>query len=792
MIKRAIFLIILIQPFLLTAQEKITISGFVTDAATGEPLINATIINQQKHTGVLANVYGYYSIKSDCINDLFIECRFVGYASQTVNVKTMMDTVINFRLEKGLQIDEITVTTGYRVGYLDRAETGILQMDPSMVSKLPSLMGENDLARAIQLMPGVQSGKEGTGGLIVRGGSNDQNLILLDGMTIYNANHIGGFISIFNPVSINYIKLHKGGFPAKFGGRLSSILDVRMKNGNMQNFEGDISIGTLTSKLSYEGPLKKDKSSFIFAARRTVFDLLVSAYNYLNTDRESDGGFNLWDLNAKYNLKINDQTRLYFSFYKGEDQLFRSSRSDGASDGATYISKSNYSNSWGNTMASFRLNHVFSGKVFSNFTLGVTNYKYKIDNKISVDEKGGNNESQRSIRLTSLTDILFIADFEYFVSREHSFCFGLNAPVHQFEPSNNSTLWEENGVELKDSVWGANNATVPEIALYFSDNYRVSKKLMIDIGLRATSYLIPGKPKLFLEPRLSGNYKLSLASSLKFSYTRMTQFVHLISTSDQAMPNDYWLPSTLNIPPETSGQITLGYFHNFRDKNNYEFSVDLFYKNFENMVELKSGTSFIGGASDWADKVETGGQGLAYGAEFLFEKKTGKTTGWVSYTLSKNSRRFDGINDGNWFPFRYDRRHELSIVVNHKFNDRINLSANWIFMSGEACTLPQYKYLVNTQQFSSEDNVFGTYGEVYYYGERNSFRMPAYHRLDFSFNFVKNLDKGVRTWSVGLYNAYNQYNPYYLYVAKNSTGEPKLFSFTYFPIMPSVSYSYKF
>jgi hypothetical protein len=787
-----IFIVLSFIQINLLAQFKVSLSGFVTDIETGEVLINATIVDHQNRGGVVANNYGFFTIKVDANETVKVECSFVGYQPMIKDIRISRDTIINFKLKKGIEIEEIVINNGLNYLHKTQHSTGVIKMDATLAGKLPTLLGEADLARMLQLMPGVQSGKEGSGGLYVRGGTNDQNLVLLDGMPVYNANHIGGFVSIFNPSSVSHLKLYKGGFPAKYGGRLSSILEVRMKNGNMQKKEGSISIGTLTSSFSYEFPLKKDTSSLIIAGRRTVFDLFVSAYNYLDAKDDSDGGYNLWDINVKYNKKLNDRTRIYFSFYNGRDKIFRSGKEEYTIEETVYNDKRRYENSWGNTTTSFRLNKVYSTKIFANFTLGISNFNYKIEANSKVKKLKELVSSNQTSFVSAITDYLLSSDYEHQINKNHALQYGLQGTIHQFSPSENEMKRIGNATISNDSIWGADNVIIPELALYVSDVYTINKKMSVDIGLRNVTYFIKDKTINRTEPRIVGNYELSKNISIKTSFSEMSQFTHLISTSDQALPSDFWLPSTEAILPEHSSQFSLGAFMSFSKKHEYEMSVDAYYKTMGNLVEIKGGTSFIRSGENWEDQILANGRGKVWGAEFLFEKKTGKTTGWIAYTLSKNMRKFKGINNNEWFPFRYDRRHELSIVVCHEINDHVNFSANWVFMSGEAATLPQFKYLIETQQFDNEDDSYGTYGEVYSYNGRNSFRTPSYHRLDFSFNFVKELNYGTRTWSLGLYNAYNQNNPYYLFIGKNKTGETKLYSFSFFPIMPSVSYSYKF
>ncbi len=770
--------------------QKRSISGYISDDHTGEALINATIINVKTNQGVLSNNYGFFSITTTSSDSLILNCSYVGYQPYRVGIKAQGDTIIFAKLKKGVTIEEVVVSSNYGSNYLSIPVTGIVEMEAALVEKLPTLLGEADLARMLQLMPGIQSGKEGTGGLYVRGGTNDQNLILLDGMPIYNANHIGGFISIFNPSSINYLKMYKAGFPARYGGRLSSILEVRMKDGNMNEMKRGYSIGTISGNFYFEGPIKKDTSSFIIAGRRTLFDLFTSAFNYLDTNGESNGGYSLWDLNAKYNKKLNGTSRVFLSYYSGRDKFFGSSNDTGTMDGETFKSSFSHRNSWGNTMASLRLNKLYSSKTFANYTVGFTNYLNKTvtKNKIKSDKNfSGEGYTKNQ---SAITTLVLSADIESVANNFHSFNMGVQSNLNIFSPSSNKSTTSLNEEILYDSLWGAEAIVLPEVSLYFSDQIQLTPKISFDLGLRWVNYFIEKELFPVIEPRITANYNINKLTALKFSYSRMSQFVHLVSTSDQAESSDFWFPSTSDISPEMSNQITLGGFWQFKGRNDFQLSCDLYYKTFDNLIELRDGASFIGSAINWEQQLIRGGKGYAIGGEFLLEKKRGRTTGWLAYTISKNMRKFTEINKNDWYPFRYDRRHELSLVVTHDFNKRINLSANWVYMSGEAVTLPQYKYLINVQQLDGV--LFDTYSQAHFYNGKNKFRTPAYHRLDFSFNIKKEFSNRIRTWSIGLYNAYNSANPYYVYFSKDKQGAVKLYSYTLLPIMPSISYSVKF
>lgn len=792
---KILFVVIVIILHLLSIKancQQVIVSGFVTHSGSSEALINATVYHPATHRGVASNNFGYYSIAVNTGEMIELRCSYVGYIEQSTIIRTLNDTIINFSLKQGIELDEVAVFSDKYSQILERPVFGIIEMDAALVEKLPGILGEMDLARMLHLMPGVQSGKEGTSGINVRGGSNDQNLMLLDGMTVYNATHLGGFVSVFNPLAVSHIKLYKGAFPAKYGGRLSSILDVSTKDGSLQNKSGGYSIGTLTTSFFYEGPLVNDTSSFIISGRRTVFDLLISAYNLLDSKGENDAGYNLWDINLKYNKKINPTTRYYLSFYMGRDNFFRWIRDTGTLELSTLKSSGRYKNNWGNTLASVRIYKVYGNKLFANYTFGMSNYNYKVSNRAKIEDDKGLTGTFNNLYKSNITDLITNADFEYRLNSMHDIRFGLHTALHTYNPAKYSITRMENKKSLFDSVWGAGNILTPELSVYFSDDIIINDRLTSNVGLRFSNFLSENSTYSGLEPRVVFNYRLNRQNSLKASFTRMSQFIHMVSTNNQAFSSDLWFPSTRNIKPETSWQYSAGSVSRFGRRNELWFSFDLYYKNFNNLLELKDGVSILTGSAKWEDMLISGGKGYVIGSEFLLEKKSGKATGWIAYTLSKNMRKFSEIDNGEWFPFKYDRRHELSVVLNYQMSEKVHFSANWIFMSGEALTLPQYKYLLNTMTFEPSLARFDTFSEVHYYGSRNSFRTPPYHRLDFSFNFVNENEYGKRTFSLGLYNAYNSTNPFYYYFARNNEGELKLHALTLFPLIPSISYSFRF
>ncbi|MBN2818718.1 MAG: TonB-dependent receptor [Bacteroidales bacterium] len=770
-------------------QESTVVSGYVTDQETGEFLVNATVYDAITLKGTLSNKYGYFTLLVNPKDSATIAFSYVGYKGFQITVGAQKDTLVDATLEKGIEIEAVNVNAFKINTGLNSVETGIIQMDARLAEKLPSLFGEHDVLKVLQLMPGVQGGKEGTGGLYVRGGSSDQNLILLDGMPVFNANHLGGFVSVFNPASINYMKLCKSGFPAAFGGRLSSILDIQMKNGNRKEKSGGYTFGTLTGSYFYEAPIRKDTSSFIISCRRTVYDLVLSAYNFLSTEGQSNGGYSIWDVNLKYNRKLNNERRLYFSFYKGRDILYRKNAILSADENAKSTSK--YRNYWGNSIASLRLNKRYNSKTSVDYIWGLSKYEYVIRNEVKNKENYLTGKIQREF-LSDMSQWIFKANFESIINSTHHFSYGVNSALHWFNPVRNEYSIIENQYAITDSVWGSKQISTPEISLYFSDQININEKVKLDAGLRLTNFRIEEKYRILPEPRINLNYRFSNNAALKFSYARMSQLVHLVSANGQALPADFWFPSTADIGPEFSSQWSLGMLHVFQKQQIYKLTFDLYYKRMTNLLEQKTAGVFLGESNIWQQQIVSGGIGKAYGAEILLEKTRGKTTGWLAYTISKNERRFADLNNGNWYPFHYDRRHELTLVFKHQLNKRLDFNAVWLYKSGEALSLPSSKYLINVQQFGAEDFAFDTYAEAYYSQSKNDFRAPAYHRLDININRTRERGNGKVIWTVGLYNAYNSANAFYYYLARNNQGEIKLHALTLFPVMPAISYSYRF
>lgn len=770
---------------------QIKVSGYIRDSLTGENLAGVNIFEPLSGKGVISNPFGFYSLSLPGYDSLIIVYSYIGYTPQHIQLKSVINQNLDIALKSGIDLDEVVVS--YEKHPVNVPEISIVNIPIEQIKRIPAFMGEADVLRAFQLMPGIQGGKEGTSGIYVRGGSPDQNLILLDDIPLYFVNHIGGFISVFNPEAIKSVDLYKGGFPARFGGRLSSIMDIRMKEGNMKEYSGNISVGILSSKFTIEGPVKEDKTSFIISARRSMVDLFTRGYQLLETDGKYSPGYTLYDLNTKINHIIDPKNRLFLSLYSGRDRLFIKQSDFTVSPDFPFKLKSENDLNWGNHCLALRWNHVYSNQLFSNITFGYTRFFYNSESDVYKADKDTDKivGTLSNHYNSSIDDILGKIDFDYYLS-EHQLKFGGGTTLHKFVP-NMSKFQQSGSAEIPVDISYGSQITRPlEFYSYFEDSYNMSNKLSINAGIHWSNFWVYDAFYPSLQPRLISNYKLNENLSIKASYTRMTQAVHLLSKSTAGLQADLWVPATRDVPPQNSSLLVIGVAGNTFLTKQMAWSVESFYKRMNKLIEFSDGASFFSGSADWQDKIEKNGKGSVYGFEFLVQKKQGKTTGWIAYTWSKNMRIFENLNNGEPFPYKYDRRHDISITFNHKFNEETDFSAVWVFATGKALTLPsaQYEQLVLDMENMYFLGYF--YDEVHIYDKRNNYREPNYHRLDLALNFTKELTKGIRIFSLGLYNSYNHMNPYYLYFDLDKNGNKKLYSYTLFPVIPSFSYNYKF
>jgi outer membrane cobalamin receptor len=794
--QKLIFLI-LFFPLALFAQRH-TISGYATDSKTGEKLISANVYNAKTLQGTVSNIYGFFSLTLTA-DTVLLTVSYVGYKPEVQKFYLGADTTMNFSLSSQTQLDEIVVSAARKESVVEKTQMSSNVVQMKMVKNLPVILGEIDLLKIIQLLPGVQSGTEGTSGFYVRGGGPDQNLILLDGVPVYNVNHLFGFFSVFNAEAINSATLIKGGFPARYGGRLSSVLDVRMKEGNIKEFKGDVSIGLISSRATLEGPIIKDKCSFIVSARRTYLDVLAqpliwmansAANSASGGNNKVTAGYYFYDLNAKINYKFSDRNRLFLSAYTGDDQAYMTDKYsyEGSSNGVDYVTNSSSTKfrlKWGNITTSLRWNYMFSNKLFSNTTLTYSRYRFstgmgfeeRVDDILSGESKFE--------YISGIYDAGSKIDFDYMPSPNHYVRFGLNYTNHQFNPGVTLFQNQYNGSAGIDTTLGNKAVFANEINLYGEDDFEIGSRLKMNAGLHFSNMYLEKTDYHSLEPRISGRYLISPKLSAKAAFSTMNQYLHLLSNSSIGLPTDLWLPVTDSIKPQNSKQYAAGMAYSLTDQ--VDISIEGFYKEMENLIEYKEGANFLSLNDDWQQKVEIG-KGNSYGLEFLVEKTEGKLTGWVGYTISYAYRTFPNINNGKQFPYKYDRRHDVSVVLTYKVSDRVDYGMTWVYGTGNAVTLVTDKFekVTNNNYGYNWEQLVGSYNN------RNGFRMPSYHRLDLGVNLHKQKKRGMQTWSWGVYNAYNRLNPFMLYVEDHGDKPSKLIQLSLFPIIPSFSYRFEF
>ena len=802
--KKAFFLLLLI-PLCYASMAQRTISGTITDAKTGETLIGATVFDTVSKKGTISNQHGRYTITLKEA-DPVLRFSFVGYETQYIPITDEVGHHIDIELSSSVTLREVTIT-GERIQHVESSQTSVVDLPVEQVKAVPVLFGETDVVKVVQLLPGVQSGSEGMSGMYVRGGGPDENLFLLDGVPMYNVNHLGGFFSAFNSDAVKNISLYKGSFPAHFSSRLSSVLDITTNNGNDNEFHGGIGIGAISAKFNLEGPIVKGKTTFSISGRRTYADALLQPILKAATIVDGYGekisaGYYFYDLNAKITHKFNDRSRLYASYYMGDDALYARFQY-----GYSYNNDREYLNlgyNWGNIVGSLRWNYELTPKLFMNVTGAYTRYRNDLD--ITMESHYHSNydscyyDEELGVGFNSgIQDVTARVDFDYAPTPEHAIKFGGQYIFHIFTPETSSVHAKENdtGIQFQfDTVTGRSIVHAHELMAYAEDDWKINDKFKINVGLNLTGFAVQDKFYPSLQPRLSGRYLITDRLSAKVGYAYMTQYLHLLSNSSINLPTDLWVPVTARVEPMTSQQVAAGLFYNLKDLVN--LSVEGYYKHMNNLLEYKDGASFLGSSQGWEDKVNMG-RGWAYGIEFLAQKSIGQFTGWIGYTWSHTDRLFDRegmmINNGNPFPAKYDRRHDVSIVMTYKFNEQIDASISWVFSSGNAVTLALQEF--DGSEVGRGDNEYYYYEAdvVPYINSRNNYRMPNYHRMDASINFHKNFRHGKRTINISVYNLYNRQNPYLLFESYDYYygGENKyLKQLSIFPIIPSISYNWRF
>ena len=811
---RSCILLLLLFPLTALAQNA-TISGTITDAATGETLIGATVLDTRSGKGAVTNVYGHYSltVRRDSVN---LKVSFVGYEPQFFNLKLDANRELNVKLSSSLTLHEVVITAE-RTGDVRSAQMSANVMTVEKIKSVPVMFGEADLIKALQLMPGVQSGSEGNSGMYVRGGGPDENLFLLDGVPLYNVTHMGGFFSTFNTDAVKNVTLYKGSFPARFGGRLSAVLDVTQNNGNDKEIHGNLSVGLISAKFNLEGPIVKEKTTFSISARRTYAELLVIPtimwLNEVTSETEDepggaladnakfDAGYYFYDINAKLTHKFSDKSRLYGSFYMGDDKIHGKVHTVTALDEDINLG---FSTLWGNLVGALRWNYELSPKIFMNLSAAYTQYKNNIVG--SVEKLATPNDPNASTVTgdynSGIREFALRSDFDFTPTPEHTVKFGASATRHWFTPEvANASVNYFDSVQMNQALQidsSIMSGTIPanEFVAYIEDDWAITESVKLNYGLHLSAFHVQGETYGSIQPRLSGRVLITPDLSVKAGYARMTQYVHLLSTTSVTLPTDLWVPVTERIEPMTSDQVAAGVSYSL--SGIADFSIEAYYKRMNNLIEYKDGATFFGSSENWENLVYSG-RGWSYGVEFLIQREFGDLTGWIGYTWSRAMRQFDRegqvINGGDPFPAKYDRRHDLSIVLSYKVSPTIDLSATWVFSTGNAASLATQTYPTAFEDPDDYDE--GTPGRntISVVEGRNNYRMPNYHRLDLGANFHRKFKRARRTISVSIYNVYNRQNPYMLYQSRSESynGYPSaLMQLSIFPVLPSVGYTLYF
>lgn len=769
--------------------QKFTVSGYIMDEKSSETLIAATLYCKELQVGTSTNEYGFFSLT---IPEGRYELSFsyIGYLPKTEVIELNQNKEISVYLSPNNKLEEIVIVGDDKTKRHSETKMSSHTISLEKVKSMPVLMGERDVLKMIQLMPGIQSGSEGSSGLYVRGGGPDQNLMLLDGVPVYNANHLFGFVSVFNGDAIKSVELIKGGFPARYGGRLSSIIDIRMKEGNMKEIKGDITMGIISGRFNLEGPIVKDKTSFSFSGRRTWIDLFTTpAQRIINKSKsESDDPFNgvsiynLYDINAKINHKFSPKSRLYLSSYLGNDKLAFENRENFLEEDGKIT--------WGNNLVTARWNYQFNQKLFSNTTVYFSRYNF--DFKDEFKEVRNNKVIERSLYQSNsdIKDYAAKIDFNFIPHPNHYIRTGVKYGIYQFTPTTSFELLEGEDIPTINITNAGKEIQGNEFSAYAENDMSITARIKLNAGVHFANFKVENTNYTSVQPRAALSFQLSPSNSIKASATKMTQFLHLLANPSLGLPTDLWVSSTEKIKPENSWQYGLGFNQSF--SKGYELTVEGYYKEMDNVLEYKSGFSFFSNGKEWEEKVEAG-DGNSFGAEILFEKTKGKTTGWLGYTLSKSTRTFENINFGETFPYKYDRRHDIGIAITHKKNEKLDFGLVWVYGTGNTYTLgtSNYTALGIFKDGFTEGDMFNSLGITNNIESRNNQRMPAYHRLDLSVNLHKQKKRFMRTWSFGVYNAYSRQNPFVVYSTEKDN-VPILRQQSLLPIVPSASYTVKF
>lgn len=791
----AVFLMICFQVFTQTP-ERFTVSGYVKEEGSGETLIGVNIYMPDYQAGTVTNNYGFYSVTFSSADSVRIVFSYVGFTPETVTLDLRKNIELNIDLRSGVSLDEVTVTADHAEKLSESVRMSSIKVPVSQIKNVPTLLGEKDVMKVLQLMPGIQKGSEGSSGLYVRGGGPDQNLIILDDAIVYNVSHLFGFFSLFNGDALKSIELTKGGFPARYGGRLSSVLEMNMKEGNKEEWHGEGGIGLISSRMTLEGPILKDKSSILLSARRTYADIILRPIMKVMEDMEgTDAGYYFYDLNAKINYDFGRKNKLYLSGYFGKDKFFIKYKDPEQE----YNEKAGLQ--WGNATGTLRWNHLFNSKFFSNTSLVFSDYKFGITYRYKSKNE---DENYYAEYYSGIRDLSLKYDIDYIPAPSHWIKAGGIVISHRFTPS----VFIEVGESVNFNKRQEDQANGLESGIYIEDTWQPLQNIKINGGLRFSHFLAQKEQYHIFEPRLSAAWRFRNDFALKASYASMSQYIHMISMTGISLPTDLWVPTTDRVKPQQSRQVALGAVKDISVPE-MSFSIEGYYKTMNNVLGYKEGATFLEFDEEnpleedisWEDNV-TSGKAWSYGLEFLVHKKAGRFSGWIGYTLSWTQMQFESLNFGRKFYAKYDRRHDISLVGSFKLNDHITLSGTWVYGTGNAVTMPTSVYSAPMHPriyIDGYDNL-NSYHPNYIvkdYSEKNNYRMAPYHRLDLGIQFHKEKKWGERIWEISVYNVYNRKNPFfyqvrYGYVPSSGRSFTLLKQISLFPIIPSFSYSFKF
>jgi len=769
---------------------QMNISGIVQDTFTGEKIVAAFIFQNDKAVVSYTNNYGFFTL-SALKDTVTITVNAPGYQKKIFVINKNTPLPLTVYLNNVKEIKGVIIKGKTGDAPINSSQMSTVSIPINQIKLLPRFFGETDVLKALQLMPGIKGGAEGSTGLYVRGGGPDQNLMLLDGTPLYNVNHLFGFFSVFNADAINNVSVLKGGFPARFGGRLSSIVDITMKDGNMQKLGIEGSIGALASKLLIEGPILKNKASFMITGRRTYIDALYGGLinSVQPQGRRTTTGYFFYDLNGKINYTLNKKNRLYLSYYGGEDKYYSKQKPYSyLYNGYLIKNESDEGQKWGNQLLALRWNKILGNNAFLNTQLSYT--KYRFNNYASsfageeTDTGAITNKNGFSF-LSSIRDINFKSDLEI-SKNKHNIKIGGLAILHQFIPGATSILFEKTGERTIDTTIGDTKVASIELSAYIEDDLDFSDKWKFNYGLHFNYYNYKGKSFFSPQPRIASRYMVNKSLSIQGSYARMRQNIHLLANNTIGLPNDLWVPATKNIKPMNADQVALGFVKNL--SRMFELTVEGYYKKMQNIIEYKDGASYLNSLNGWESKVLQG-KGWAYGAEVLFQKRLGEFTGWVGYTLSYTTRNVPGINNNQTFYYKYDSRHDFSLVLNYEESKKYTYGLVWVFRTGNATTLPTGAYPMADDP---DRQFFGNPQTALSYNGRNNFRFADYHRLDLSFTKHYKKNWGIIDLNISIYNTYSRINPFYYRIQTDNQGNKQIFRVGLFPILPSINLGFKF